>query len=92
MWDLNTGSDITFQNVFIHPLFEPSPLYDDYDMAILELTHPIPIFSNNVVPICVPWISKFKDQNQNDKIDIIIISREKLQWITWSDCWLGYNG
>lgn len=63
MWDLNTGIDITFQNVFIHPMFEPSPLYDDYDMAILELSQPIPMFSYNVIPICVPWLSKFKDQN-----------------------------
>lgn len=59
MWDLNTGFEITFQDVFIHPLFEPSPLYDDYDIAILELTQTIPIFSNNVIPICVPWISKY---------------------------------
>ena len=67
MSDLDTGFDITFQNVFIHPLYESLPNYDDYDMAILELTHTIPMFSNSVIPICVPWISEFKDQNQNDE-------------------------
>lgn len=69
MWDLDTGIKVGFQKFFIHPFYKPSPDYDDYDMAILELTLPILTFSRSVVPICVPRISEIKDSNQNDEHD-----------------------
>lgn len=92
MWDLDTGIEVKFQNVFIHPFFEPSPDYDDYDMAILELTPPILTFNHRIIPICVPWISEIKDPDQNNERNDKILSsflREKLQWLKWSNCWLG---
>ena len=61
MWDLDTGYDMTFRNVYMHPYFKPLENYDDYDMAILEFTQQIDFFSYNVAPICVPRISEFND-------------------------------
>lgn len=48
-----------FNAVYIHPMFQDHGNYEDYDMAILSFKAKIKNFLPQVLPICVPHMSKF---------------------------------
>lgn len=50
---IQDGKRYNIQNAVLHPKFINLTIYDDYDMALITVTHKIR-FGTNVKPICMP--------------------------------------